>query len=130
MTDTECHYTQIEKETLATTWASEKFSSYLLGKHFVIETDHKLLVPLLGTKCPDILPPRVLCFRLHLDRYNFSIHHTPGKELYTADTLSQAPHASQQEIESYVASVVTALPASSHRLQQHQSAQEADPICS
>ena len=88
MTDTECHYAQIEKEALATSWACEKFSSCLLGKHFVIETDHKPLVLLLGTKHLDTLPPCVLLFRLRLDRYDFSIHHTPGKELYTADTLS------------------------------------------
>ena len=49
MTDTEYHYAQIEKEPLATTWACKKFSSYLLGKHFVIETDHKPLVLLLDT---------------------------------------------------------------------------------
>ena len=138
MTDAERHYAQIEKEALATTWACEKFSCYLLGKHFVIETDHKPLVPLLGTKHLDTLPPRVLRFRLRLDRYDFSIHHIPGKELFAADTLSRAPHTSpgansiafQQDIESYVASVVTALPASSNRLQQYQVAQETDAICS
>jgi len=34
----------------------------------------------------------------------------------------------QQEIESYVASVITALLTSSHRVQQYQVAQEADPV--
>ena len=138
MRDAECHYAQIEKEALATTWAYEKFCSYLLGKHFVIETDHKPLVPLLGTKHLDTLPPRVLHFRMRLDRYDFSIHHIPGKELYAADTLSQAPHTSpggnsiafQQEVESYMESVIAALPASNNRLQQYQDAQETDPICS
>jgi len=41
MTDTECRYAQVEKEALAITWSCEKFSSYILGKKFTIETDHK-----------------------------------------------------------------------------------------
>ena len=31
MTETECHYAQIEKEALAAVWACDKFSDYLLG---------------------------------------------------------------------------------------------------
>ena len=37
MTDTERRYAQIEKEALACTWACEKFSDYILGKHFTID---------------------------------------------------------------------------------------------
>jgi len=48
MIETERRYAQIEKEALATTWACEKFSNFVLGKHIRIETDHKPLVPLLG----------------------------------------------------------------------------------
>ena len=50
------------KETLATTWACEKFASYVLGKKFTIETDHKPLVPLLGNKRLHSLPPRIYVF--------------------------------------------------------------------
>ena len=64
MTATERSYAQIEKEALAATWACEKFADYILGRSIVIETDHKPLVPLLGTKSLDSLPPRVLRFRL------------------------------------------------------------------
>ena len=60
MRETERRYAQIEKEALASTWACEKFSTYILGKKFLIETDHKPLVPLLGTKHLDSLPPRLL----------------------------------------------------------------------
>ena len=87
MSETEHQYTQIEKEALATTWACEKFSDFILGKHIEIKTDHKPLVPLLGEKHLDSPPPRVLRFRLRLDRFDYSIKHIPGKELYMADTL-------------------------------------------
>ena len=86
MTETECHYAQIEKEVLAAVWACDKFSDYLLGQTFLIETDHKPLVSLLGTKSLDSLPPRILRFRLHLSRFSYSIHYVPGKLLYTPDT--------------------------------------------
>ena len=60
MSDTEKHYAQIEKEALAVTWSCDKFSNYILGRHFDIETKHKPLVPLLSTKNLDNLPPRLL----------------------------------------------------------------------
>ena len=50
MTPTEQRYAQIEKEALAFTWACERFSTYLIGMRFHIETDHKPLVPLFSTK--------------------------------------------------------------------------------
>ena len=50
MSETETRYAQIEKEALAITWACDKFSVYILGKQFTVETDHKPLVPLLSSK--------------------------------------------------------------------------------
>ena len=64
LAETETRYAQNEKEGLASTWASEKFSNYLLGMRFTLETDHKPRVPLLGNKELDQLPPRVLRFHL------------------------------------------------------------------
>ena len=49
MSETERRYAQIEKEALATAWACEKFADFIIGKHVEIETDHKQLVPLLGS---------------------------------------------------------------------------------
>ena len=60
MTDTEVRYAQIEKEALALTWACERFSMYLLGKSFILETDHKPLISLLSAKNLDSLLPRIL----------------------------------------------------------------------
>ena len=56
LTPTEQRYAQIEKEALAFTWACERFSDYLLGLTFRIQTDHKPLVPLFSSKNLDELP--------------------------------------------------------------------------
>ena len=93
MTETERRYAQIEKEALAITWGCEKFTDYILGCRFLVESDHKMLIPLLNTKQLDSLPPRVLRFCLRLARYDYAVHHVPGKNLHTADALSRMPTA-------------------------------------
>ncbi len=50
LTDTERRYAQIEKEALGVAWACDRFSNYILGRMFEIETDHKPIVPILSTK--------------------------------------------------------------------------------
>ena len=138
MTSTECRYAQVEKEALASTWACEKFANYVLGKKFIIETDHKPLVPLLGNKSLHSLPPRILCFRLRLTRFEYEIVHVPGKSLVMADTLSRAPiHRSdtdtsdlQEEAEYLMEMCVNSLPANSHRLEEFSKAQKTDTVCS
>ena len=62
MTKTEQRYAQIEKEALVITWACNRFQDYLMGLEFHVETDHKPVVPLLGTKRLDELPLRVQWF--------------------------------------------------------------------
>ena len=89
-------------------------------------------MPLLGTKQLDKLPPRVLRFRLRLDRYDYTIIHVPGKLLYTADLLSRAPLPTtdtdifatlQEEAETPMEICVSQLPASKDRLREYSSAQ-------
>uniref|UniRef100_A0A8C7Z7B9 ribonuclease H n=1 Tax=Oryzias sinensis TaxID=183150 RepID=A0A8C7Z7B9_9TELE len=87
MTATEQRYAQVEKEALTATWACERFSCFVLGRSFELETDHKPLVSLLGGKALDDLPPRIQRFIIRLMRYNYKISHVAGKNLWTADTL-------------------------------------------
>ena len=135
MSDTERRYAQIEKEALSITWACDRFSDYLIGKEFHIETDHKPLVPLLGKKDLSDLPPRVQRFRLRLMRFSYTISHVPGKDLYTPDTLSRAPVRNTaedefaSEVSCYVDSIMQNIPATDRKLAEISKAQSEDSVC-
>ena len=124
LTPTEEKYAQIEKEALGITWACERFSGYLVGMQFRVETDHKPLVPLLGTKNLEELPAHIQRFKMRLMRFTFTIYHTPGKDLTIADTLSRAPTYSAsvadecfcQDTEMFVNTITTNLPATAQYL--------------
>ena len=124
-------------EALAIIRPCENFSSYILGKKFTIETDHKPLIPLLGNESLHTLPPRIMRFRLRLARFEYDISHVPRKLLVTADALSWAPLLSvppktslQEEAEYLMETCTAALPASSHRLEEFRAAQTTDTVCS
>jgi len=114
LTDAECRYAMIEKESLAITWACDKFDFYLVGRQFEIETDHKPLVNLLGEKDLSQLPLRVQRFKMRMMRYDFTIFHTAGNKMYVADFLSRPNNDSTSdktinecnEIERYVANII------------------------
>lgn len=61
---------------LTLTWAYERFSDFIVGLHFELETDHKPLVCLLGGQAVDSLPPQIQRFRMRLMRYSYTITHT------------------------------------------------------
>ena len=139
LSETETRYAQIEKEALALTWAAEKFAEYVLGKVIVLEINHKPLIPLLSQKSLDLLPPRILQFRLRLIRFQYTIHHVPGKTLYTADMQSRAPiqefsetdiSLTPEETEKFVQVLIASLPANQDRLDDYSKAQTEDRICS
>lgn len=134
---TEQRYVQIEKEALAFTWACKRFSDYLIGLKFSIETDHKPLVPLFSTKNLDELPVRVQRFRVRMMRFQFSIYHVPGKSLIVADMLSRAPltgvtdsdRTLQEDTDAFVNLTIQSLPATEHRLQDIRQHQQQDEAC-
>ncbi|KAL5491281.1 hypothetical protein EMCRGX_G016538 [Ephydatia muelleri] len=137
LTPTEQKYAQIEKEALGVTWACERFRDFLTGLQFQIETDHKPLVPLLGSKNLEDLPLRVQRFRLRLMRFKYTISHIPGKELVIANTLSRAPSNEvyqeekefRAEIQAYVDLVVRNIPTSEPKMLEIKQAQQKDEIC-
>ena len=97
LTETEKRYSQIEKEALAIRWGCEKCYKYLIGSRFVLETDHKPLVPMLSNRHSH-LPMRIEKWMLYLQQFEFEIVHIAGK-LNGADYLSRyALKASERDV--------------------------------
>lgn len=119
LTEAECKYAQIEKELLAVMFGCERFHQYIYAKEVTVETDHRPLVSIIS-KPLNKAPARLQRMLLRLQRYDIVLRYKPGKELYSADTLSRA-HLSTtgDEDEDLVLSVHTAttsLPVSDKKL--------------
>ncbi|KAL2080771.1 hypothetical protein ACEWY4_024564 [Coilia grayii] len=78
-------YSTVEKECLAIKWALDSLRYYLLGKQFVLETDHRALQWL---NCMRDSNARVTRWYLSLQPYSFTIRYKAGKDNITADFLS------------------------------------------
>ena len=136
LTDAEKNYAVIEKEALAATWAVERFSQFLLGMNFIIETDHKPLIPLLSSKEIACMPPRIQRFRLRLMRFSPTVEYVPGKQQVTADALSRAPVGTPTESDINFVELtaemekqaIKVLPASTEKLEAVRVGQRNDPV--
>ena len=90
LTDTETRYANIERELLAIVFACQQFNTYVLGRPFTVESDHKPL-EMIHQKSLASAPPRLQRMLLQLQRYNVTIRYRPGKEMLLADALSRCP---------------------------------------
>ena len=127
LTPTEQRYAVIEKEAVSVVYACERFSQYLIGKHFTIATDHSPLVSLLKEKTLDQLPVRVQRLRIRLLRFSYNVIYVPGKKQVIADTLSRAPVGEAKdkisvEMEEYLqdfsVGFISSLPASRDKIEE------------
>lgn len=135
LTDAEKRYAQIEKECLAAVWSCEKFSRFLYGlESFILQTDHKPLIPLINAKDLDSVPLRCQRLLLRMMRYNPVAQYVPGKQLVVADTLSRHPQSTissvvselVQEVEAYENAVSGAWPISPTKLESVKREREMD----
>lgn len=130
LTETQQRYSQIEKELLAVLVGCKKFHYYIFGTKFEIETDHKPLIGLLQ-KPIDKLSPRLQRMVLELFKYDFTLKHVPGKQLYIADALSRSPLDCFENIsflEGEAAVVHTILTASDAKTELLKKATKNDPM--
>ncbi len=84
----ETRYSVVEKECLALKWALDSLKYYLLGRDFVIETDHKALKWLNSMKDTN---SRLTRWFLSIQPFRFIVKHRPGVENIAADFLSRSP---------------------------------------
>ncbi|CAB0006471.1 unnamed protein product [Nesidiocoris tenuis] len=92
-TASERNYASIDREALAIVFGIQKFSSYLLGKKFVLKSDHKPLIYLFGEdkQLPKVAANRLSRWAMFLSSFNYSMEFINGKDNVLADTLSRLP---------------------------------------
>jgi hypothetical protein len=86
LTPAEKNYAIVERECLAIKWAVESLKYYLLGREFVLVTDH---APLAWMKQNKERNARVTRWFLSLQNFSFKVEHRPGKLQGNADALSR-----------------------------------------
>ena len=81
-------------------------------------------------------PLHLQTMRISLQKYDFDLEYTPGKQLFTADALSRAFHQPESsktepsitgEVEAYVNGIVTSLPVATTRLDEIKEETPKDP---
>ena len=84
--DRERRYSTIERECLAIVWGIAKFSKYLWGTHFTLQTDHRPLTYLNTSRFKNA---RIMRWALALQEYSFTVEPLPGSQNVLADLLSR-----------------------------------------
>ena len=92
LTAAQQNYVAIELETLAVSWAVQKFHHYLYGTSFTLQTDQKPLQAILSKSLVEATPwmQRLL---LPTIPYDMAVEYTKGETNFIADCLSRAPVA-------------------------------------
>ena len=124
----ERNYSQIEKEALAIIFAVTKFNRYIHGRRFTLQTDHKPLVTIFGSKkgLPTYIANKLLRWGTILLNYDFQIQYLSTNKIGHADGLSRliprsvetfedtdiAALRSEKEVENTLNSTIRELPVS------------------
>lgn len=104
LTKAESNYSQIEKEALALIFAVTRFHRMIFGRHFTLETDHKPLLAVFGSRkgIPVYTANRLQRWALTLLLYDFSIKYVSTDSFSYADILSRLINTHIRPSEEYV----------------------------
>ena len=82
----ESNYSASKVELLAMLYGCEHFKPYLLGRKFLLVTDHRALLWLVNTPTP---PATLVRWLLKLSEFDFRVEHRPDKLHNNVDALSR-----------------------------------------
>ena len=97
LTGVESRYANIERELLTIIFACIRFNTYLQGRRFTVQSDHKPL-EMIHLKSMHNAPQHLQRMLLQLQKYDMEIKYKPGSEMLLADMLSRCPARYSQEI--------------------------------
>ena len=95
LTGSKRNYVAYELEMYAVVRAVEHFRMFLLGKEFLLRTDHSALRNLLRRDLPPTI--RVERWILRLSEYTFRIEYQRGQDNVIAEVLSRLPFATAED---------------------------------
>ncbi|CAH8536658.1 unnamed protein product [Dicrocoelium dendriticum] len=102
----ERNYCATRKEMLALIFFIKQFRHYLLGRKFIVRTDHQSLVWLQNFRDPE---GQIARWQEQLQEYDFECHHRPGIKHGNADALSRRPNRNHGSCPSCTAACVSAV---------------------
>ncbi|XP_061506862.1 uncharacterized protein K02A2.6-like [Anopheles gambiae] len=104
LTKTEQKYSQPDREGLAIIFAVTKFHRLVYGRHFRLQTDHKPLLRIFGSKTgiPVYTANRLQRYALTLLLYDFQLEYVPTDKFGNADVLSRLIAKHEKPEDDYV----------------------------
>ena len=133
LSDSEKNYAQLEKEALSLVFGVKKFHQYLYGRRFILVTDHKPLMTILGPKkgIPSLAAARLQRWAVLLSAYKYDIKFKSTEAHSNADGLSRLPltqtttEGQAPEASIFNIAQIDCLPVTSTQVQQ---ATRVDPV--